>query len=125
MADDAGPAGGPGGPRGPGMGGFGGFRGGKAENEEWIPITKLGHLVKDMKIKYLEDIYLFSLPIKESEIIDFFLGVSLKEEVSKIMPLRKQTHAGQRTKFKAFVAIGDYNGHVGLGVNPRQTKCRN
>ena len=24
--------------------------------------------------------------------------------------------AGQRTRFKAFVAIGDYNGHVGLGV---------
>merc|ERR1712013_395892 len=26
------------------------------------------------------------------------------------------TRAGQRTRFKAFVAIGDYNGHVGLGV---------
>uniref|UniRef100_A0A8C9KA90 S5 DRBM domain-containing protein n=1 Tax=Panthera tigris altaica TaxID=74533 RepID=A0A8C9KA90_PANTA len=100
----------------PGQGRGSGAHGGKAENEEWIPITKLGHLVKDMKIKYLEDIYLFSLPIKESEIIDFFLGVSLKEEVSKIIPLRKQTHAGQRTKFKAFVAIADYNGHVGLGV---------
>lgn len=24
--------------------------------------------------------------------------------------------AGQRTRFKAFVAIGDHNGHVGLGV---------
>uniref|UniRef100_A0A8C9KFW1 Small ribosomal subunit protein uS5 n=1 Tax=Panthera tigris altaica TaxID=74533 RepID=A0A8C9KFW1_PANTA len=89
----------------PGQGRGSGAHGGKAENEEWIPITKLGHLVKDMKIKYLEDIYLFSLPIKESEIIDFFLGVSLKEEVSKIIPLRKQTHAGQRTKFKAAVAL--------------------
>jgi small subunit ribosomal protein S2e len=27
-----------------------------------------------MKIKSLEETYLFSLPIKESEIIDFFLG---------------------------------------------------
>ncbi|CAD7678812.1 unnamed protein product [Nyctereutes procyonoides] len=34
----------------------------------------------------------------------------------KIMPVQKQTRAGQRTRFKAFVAIGDYNGHVGLGV---------
>ncbi|XP_035840989.1 40S ribosomal protein S2-2 isoform X2 [Helianthus annuus] len=30
--------------------------------------------------------------------------------------LRKQTWAGQRTRFKAFVVVGDGNGHVGLGV---------
>jgi len=34
----------------------------------------------------------------------------------KIMPVQKQTRAGQRTRFKAFVAIGDSDGHVGLGV---------
>ncbi|TKC35243.1 hypothetical protein EI555_012136, partial [Monodon monoceros] len=52
----------------------------------------------------------------ESEITDIFLGSSLVEEVLKIMPVQKQTHAGQRTRFKAFVAIWDYNGRVGLGV---------
>lgn len=40
----------------------------------------------------------------------------MKDEVLKIMPVQKQTRAGQRTRFKAFVAIGDHNGHVGLGV---------
>lgn len=32
------------------------------------------------------------------------------------MPVQKQTRAGQRTRFKAFVAIGDSKGHIGLGV---------
>ena len=32
------------------------------------------------------------------------------------MPVQKQTRAGQRTRFKTFVAMGDSNGHVGLGV---------
>lgn len=34
----------------------------------------------------------------------------------KIAPVQKQTRAGQRTRFKAFVCVGDSNGHVGLGV---------
>lgn len=44
--------------------------------------------------------YLFSLPVKEHHIIDHFLGPSLKDEVMKIMPVQKQTRAGQRTRFK-------------------------
>lgn len=80
-----------------------------------VPVTKLGRLVKDGKIKSMEEIYLFSLPVKEYQIVDFFLP-KLKDEVMKIMPVQKQTRAGQRTRFKAFVAIGDSDGHVGLGV---------
>jgi small subunit ribosomal protein S2e len=77
-------------------------------------VTKLGRLVKADKIKSIEDIFMFSLPIKEHQIVDHFIS-DLKEDVMKISPVQKQTSAGQRTRFKAFVVIGDENGHVGLG----------
>lgn len=82
-----------------------------------MPITKLGRLVADAKIKKLEEIYLHSLPIKEHQIVDEFLpSGKLKDEVMKVMPVQKQTSAGQRTRFKAFIVVGDSDGHVGLGV---------
>merc|ERR1712165_268929 len=60
--------------RGRGRGGRGGRgRGRGKEEKEWVPITKLGRLVKDGKIKSLQEIYLFSLPIKEFEIKSQFL----------------------------------------------------
>lgn len=112
-----------------GRGGFGRGRGrgaaggrgrggrgvGKDADKEWVPVTKLGRLVKDGKIKSMEEIYLHSLPVKEYQIIDYFFP-KLTDEVMKIMSVQKQTQAGQRTRFKAFVVIGDMNGHVGLGV---------
>lgn len=109
--------------RGRGRGGRGRGRGGRGgpgrgdEEKDWVPVTKLGRLVKDRKITSLEEIFLHSLPIKEAQIVDTLIPKGkLKDEVMKISPVQKQTRAGQRTRFKAFVVIGDEDGHVGLGV---------
>ncbi|CAI7596821.1 unnamed protein product [Penicillium glandicola] len=104
-----------GGERGRGRGGRRGRRGPKQEEKEWQPVTKLGRLVKAGKITSMEQIYLHSLPVKEYQIVDFFLP-KLKDEVMKIKPVQKQTRAGQRTRFKAIVLIGDSEGHIGLGI---------
>jgi small subunit ribosomal protein S2e len=103
--------------RGRGRGGRGRGRGrGRGdEKEAWVPVTKLGRLVQAGKIGSIEEVYLHSLPVKEAQIVDHFLP-GLNDEVMKIMPVQKQTTAGQRTRFKAFIAVGDSNGHVGLGV---------
>jgi small subunit ribosomal protein S2e len=102
-----------------GRGGRGGGPGGrdrKDGKEGWQPKTKLGRLVLSGRIKTIEEIFAHAIPIKEPEIVDHLLGESLKDEVMKIKPVQKQTRAGQRTRFKAVVAAGDSNGHVGLGI---------
>ncbi len=57
--------------------------GNKSEEKEWQPVTKLGRLVKAGKIQSMEQIYLHSLPIKEYQIVDWFLP-KLKDEVMKV-----------------------------------------
>lgn len=37
-------------------------------------------------------------------------------DLEQIKPVQKQTRAGQRTRFKAVVVIGDSEGHIGLGI---------
>ncbi|CAF1292969.1 unnamed protein product [Didymodactylos carnosus] len=81
---------------------------------EWHPKTKLGHLVKQGFVDAAK-IFQFSMRIKEPEIVDH-LFKNLKEEVLVIKSVQKQTKAGQRTRIKAVVAIGDGKEYIGLGV---------
>lgn len=67
------------------------------DDKDWIPLTKLGRLVKYGNIKSLEEIYTHSIPIKEAEIVEELIKKSKKElsdEVMKIISVQKQTKAG-------------------------------
>eukprot|EP00658_Telonema_sp_P-2_P015922 TRINITY_DN16160_c0_g1_i1.p3 TRINITY_DN16160_c0_g1~~TRINITY_DN16160_c0_g1_i1.p3 ORF type:complete len:113 (+),score=57.72 TRINITY_DN16160_c0_g1_i1:42-341(+) len=69
------------------------------------------------KIDSLEQIFLFSMPIKEYQIVDAFISEEdLKDEMLCVQQVQKSTSAGQRTRFKAFQMVGDHNGHIGIGA---------
>ena len=84
-----------GGDRGRGRGRGRPRRGGaKSDEKEWQPVTKLGRLVKAGKIKSMEEIYLHSLPIKEFQIVDFFLP-KLKDEVMKVSEFKRTINSAK------------------------------
>ena len=68
-------------------------------------MTKLGRLVKAGKIKSMEEIYLHSLPIKEYQIVDFFLP-KLKDEVMKVRSYLLYTLALRGVRWRRGVADG-------------------
>ena len=60
-------------------------RAGGGDVKEWVPCTKLGRLVKSGKVTTLEEIFLFSMPIKEYQIVDqFFAPGTLKDRVESL-----------------------------------------
>lgn len=101
-----------------GKGQKGGRGGKKPQDAEWSPLTNLGRLVANGYIQSLCEIFYHSIPVKEAEIIDFLLkkeGKSLKETCLKVKSVQKQTKAGQRTRMKCVIAVGDSDGNLGVG----------
>ena len=82
--------------------------------EEWTPRTRLGRLVLEGKISSIEEIFAEGMKIREPEIVDILLP-DLQEEVIHIGIVQKQTDAGEKTRFKAIVVVGNGDGYVGIG----------
>jgi small subunit ribosomal protein S5 len=72
-------------------------------------------MIKEGKIKSIDDIFRLNLPIKEPEIIDFFLP-NLKHEVASISIVQRQTDAGEVSQFQVAVVVGNEDGYVGIGM---------
>jgi small subunit ribosomal protein S5 len=71
-------------------------------------------MVQAGQITSIEEIFAEGLKIRESEIADVLLP-DLLEEVININLVQKQTDAGEKSRFKAIVAVGNRDGFVGLG----------
>mgnify|MGYP001585930612 FL=1 len=100
----------------------------KKEISAWNPKTKLGRLVKEGKIKNIDEI-LENYKILEAEIVDSL--VSLKSDLILIgqakgkfgggkrrvwRQTQRKTAEGNVLTFSCMAVVGDENGHIGVGV---------
>ena len=82
--------------------------------DEWVPKTKLGRMVMEGQISSIYEIFEEGYKIKEIEIIDVLVP-DLVDDVIDINLVQKQTDAGERSRFKAIVAVGNRDGLIGVG----------
>lgn len=91
-----------------------GRRRGRDVSETWMPKTSLGKMIQQGRISSMEEIFMEGLKIREPEIVDLLLP-DVQEEVIDINLVQKQTDAGEKSRFKAIVAVGNRDGYIGLG----------
>jgi small subunit ribosomal protein S5 len=82
--------------------------------EGWMPRTRLGKMILESQISSIEEVFMEGLKIREPEIVDVLLP-DLQEEVINIGLVQKQTDAGEKSRFRAIVVVGNRDGYVGLG----------
>lgn len=82
---------------------------------EWVPKTRLGRMVKEGRITSLKEIFDQNIMIREPEIVNYLLP-NLKHEVLDVAIVQKQTDAGESSRFRVVVVVGNFDGYVGLGV---------
>ncbi|HUS77120.1 MAG TPA: 30S ribosomal protein S5 [Patescibacteria group bacterium] len=83
--------------------------------DRWVPKTNLGRMVREGMISSIYEVFEEGLRIKEVEIIDILVP-DLRDEVIDINLVQKQTDAGERSRFRAIVAVGNGDGLIGLGA---------
>jgi len=80
----------------------------------WTPRTILGRMVQEGKVISIDEVFTQGLKIMEHQIVDALLP-NLQHEVLEIGFVQKQTDAGEKSRFKAVVVIGNGEGYVGIG----------
>lgn len=82
---------------------------------DWVPKTKIGKQVKSGEIKEIEQIFASGKPVKEVEAVETLLP-NLEDKVLEIISVQRMTKNNRKQKFRVTVAVGDRNGHVGIGM---------
>lgn len=80
----------------------------------WAPKTEIGKKVASGEIKSIDEILEKNIRIKEPEIVDRLLP-NLVEEIIENKRVQRVTMNGRVMRFKVVMAVGDKDGHIGLG----------
>lgn len=98
--------------------------------EEWIPKTRLGKMVKEGKIKDIDEILSKGIQIREAEIVDYLLP-DLTSDLLLIgqakgkfgggkrrafRQTQKKTAEGNKPRFSALAVVGNKDGYIGIGM---------
>jgi len=96
----------------------------------WVPKTELGKLVKEGKIKNIDEIFDSGKKILESQIVDMLIP-TLQSDLIMIgqakgkfgggkrrfwRQTQRKTAEGNVPSFACMAIVGDNNGHVGIGI---------
>ena len=87
----------------------------KTNLEAWVPKTRLGRMIQEGKVTSIDEVFLSGLKISEPQIVDALIP-DIQEEVINVNLVQKQTDAGEKSRFKAIVAVGNRDGYIGLGA---------
>jgi small subunit ribosomal protein S5 len=80
-------------------------------------------MIQEGRITSIEEVFTAGLQIREPQIVDALIP-DLQEEVININLVQKQTDAGEKSRFKAIVAVGNRDGYIGLGAG-KASQVRN
>lgn len=98
--------------------------------ENWVPKTKIGKMVKEGKIKSIDEILDNGLRIRESEIVDYLVPnletdlILIGQSKGKFgggkrrafKQTQKKTGEGSKIKFTCLAVVGNKDGYVGIGL---------
>ncbi len=84
------------------------------EKAAWVPKTEIGKKVANGEIKSIDEILEKNIRIKEPEIIEKLLP-NLEEEILENKRVQRVTTNGRVMRFKVIMAVGDGDGHIGIG----------
>ncbi|MFA6710258.1 MAG: 30S ribosomal protein S5 [Candidatus Methanomethylophilaceae archaeon] len=81
---------------------------------DWIPKTRLGHMVLNGEVTTMSDALATKLPLREAEIVDILLP-ELQDEVIDLNMVQRMTDSGRRVRFAVTCIVGNGDGFIGIG----------